>query len=172
MLLSGRVATGIAALAMAALLGVASCVAGCGSAEVAENPVLVDEAVPDFPAPVSPMPVDERRRALPSGFPLEIPVADGRVLSAELASASPTGLYSYEIEIDASPEQALEWYRDAYLGANWSGVGSVTTGDVLSGLSFAKGGLGSMVHAEPVGSGNAVVRVDFGGRTLVEQQTF
>lgn len=168
----GSIARGAVALTLAAAVVMALSVAGCGSSENADSGVRVDRVAPESLSPVAPMSRDEKRDALPAGFPLEIPVPRGRVLSAESASGPPAGVFWYEIEIDASPEEALAWYQAAYLGASWSGVGSVMTGDVLTGLSFAKGRLGSMVYVDSDDAGHAIVRVDFGDREFVERRTF
>jgi len=139
----------------------------CAPAEPTTPPPAEQPEAPD----VSPMDVDDRRSAFPADFPLEIPVAAGRVTAAEVATGTATGLYSYELEVDAPADTVIAWYRTVYSGARWQQVAEERSGSALSGLSFAKGGLGSIVRVEAQ-SGVTVVRVDFGDRTLVEQPTF
>jgi len=151
------------------LVGAGLCAAAvaCAPSEPVASPPAEQTEAPE----VTPMGVDDRRSAFPVDFPLEIPVAAGRVTAAEVATGTVTGLYSYELEVDAPADTVIAWYRTVYSGAQWQQVAEERSGSALSGLSFAKGGLGSIVRVEGQ-SDVTVVRVDFGDRTLVEQPTF
>lgn len=151
---------------MTVLLFSAALLAGCTRA-----PAETVTSATVAPSALRAMSPAARKMAFPAEFPLEIPVADGHVLGSVAATQTTAGLYSYDLAVDASPAQTLDWYRTVYLGANWQQVGEERSGGALVALSFAKGGLGSIVRAEAADSGTSV-HVDFGDRGLVEQQTF
>lgn len=112
----------------------------------------------------------EKRSAVASSFPIEVPVVRGRVVRARAQGET---AWDYELEVEADPASVLAWYRDAYLGRQWVIVGS---GELDGGnggfLDFRKNRAESSVRAYPSGDGRrsrVVVTVGIGTPVLEAQ---
>jgi hypothetical protein len=102
---------------------------------------------------VSPLPI-ERRSELASGFPLEVPVADGSITGSE---AQGNAAWTYEMTIAATPFDVAAWYRDSYAAANW-GVVRDQVGANGGAIIFAKGaGAQSKIRLAAVAGGTTVL---------------
>lgn len=134
---------------------------GCAAQSAVEQPTP-DQTAPSATspgaatpaAPIGQMPLDTRKTELPPDFPLEIPVPDGRVLSAEQQGPD---VWLYEIALGAPVADVAAYYERAYAGANWSVARR--SGDAASAsLLFVKGEAEATVdvRADEAGSRAAV----------------
>lgn len=101
------------------------------------------------------MPIPRRQTELGEGFPFQVPVIEGTILSAGAVGES---VWEYQVDVALDQQTVLAYYKRAYAGANWTqtreeasaGGGRVT-------LYFAKGaGAESIVVVEPVDAGTRV----------------
>ena len=162
-----------AALAAATFLGAAVILAlaltGCGASESANAPTEDQSASaqsPDSPdegasngAAIAQMPLEARQAELPPEFPIEVPVPDGRVLSAEQQGER---VWLYEVVLDAALADVVSYYERVYAGANW-GLADKTVGEGSAALVFAKGNAEATVDATAESDGtHAMVAVGLG----------
>lgn len=107
------------------------------------------------------MAMDNGRKTqeIASDFPFQVPVLDGEVGDTEVLS--PGSVWVYELSTPHSPVEVAEWYRRAYVNANWELEEEGQTRDaVLHGeaLYFVKGaGAESVIEISDDGSSGTVV---------------
>lgn len=137
------------ALACVILLGGA--LTGCS--ELGRAGAERDEAPQSEPteAPVRAMPIETRNDVLPEEFPIEVPIANGRVSNAELQESLSGSVWVYELLVDAPVSQVADWYVQAYASANWALArrepGSTDDGSLK--LTFRKGRAESLLAVTP-----------------------
>lgn len=128
------------------------------------TPKLDRRPEPRSQGPARSMPYEKRRSDLPTGFPLQVPVLDGRVTRAVVQH--PGAVWLYDLETSLTVDAAVAWYRDAYLGADWtisaqSARGMATARAVT--LDMKKGdGAQSLVRVTPTEDARAIVSVAVG----------
>jgi len=107
--------------------------------------------------PVVPMPIDEKRAALPPAFPIEVPVPKGTITAVQEQG---TDVWVYTVTVATTPEQLLDWYSSAYASANWAEAerSSGRTSRVL----FQKGGAQSEVSVTGSDAGGSTAQVSIG----------
>jgi hypothetical protein len=91
------------------------------------------------------MSMDARRSDLPTGFPGEVPVPEGTVVTASGTGSGARGLWFYTIETSASVPGLAAWYKLVYGAANWQPVKSSIGPDVAD-LQFSKGDAQSLLR--------------------------
>ncbi|MBI5232440.1 MAG: hypothetical protein HY876_09790 [Coriobacteriales bacterium] len=131
-----------------AILAVAASVTGCAS----QPSSVTQEAPPEAsvaPAP-EPMQSVEKKRQLPSEFPIEVPVPRGTITRADRQGAD---VWVYEIAVASSPEQTLAWYEQAYKSANWGEIERSAAGEGTRVL-FEKGSAQTEVQVRPAAAGS------------------
>jgi hypothetical protein len=120
----------------------------------------------------SAMGVDMRREAMPSSFPIEVPVVDGRVEhAAEVEGES--SVWMYELEVDLPVADVAEWYRMAYASARWTLLEDETIvedgGESSLLLAFVKGsGAETILHLRKADGGGCAVRASVALGVLVQ----
>ncbi len=104
---------------LAAATLIAAVLAACGvtESEVSEAEVSSASLAPAIDVAALAMDMSRKSRELAEDFPFQVPVLDGAVTEAEVVS--PGTVWAYEIAAEHEPELAVEWYRQAYAGANW-----------------------------------------------------
>lgn len=105
-------------LAAAALLAtplLACSTPGRDAAAPRVSPVL--QAPDDVPVAALAMESGRKTSELAPGFPFQVPVLGGEVLTAEVVT--PDSVWAYEIASAEDPVVVAEWYRRAYANANW-----------------------------------------------------
>lgn len=114
----------------------------------------------------APMSVERRKRDLPPGFPLEIPVPAGTVATTTVSGGHPKGIadmYTYVLETTSTPAGLAAWYQVTYTAAHWSGGPSSKPAEKdATRLDFTKAGGDSIIEIAPTSSGaRATVRIAF-----------
>jgi len=110
------------------------------------------------------MPYAKRRSDLPTGFPMQVPVLDGRVTRALVQH--PGAVWLYDIETSLTVDAAVAWYRDAYTRADWTVSAQSAKGMAQARavtLDLRKGdGAQSLVRVTPTKDARAMVSVAVG----------
>ncbi len=89
-----------------------------------------------------------KRRKLPRGFPMELPLPDGTVVSFTGHEAKSRGIWLYTLEVTGTPVGVTSWYAQSYAASNWDlrrlrgGGGSPIT------IEFAKGDAESILKLQ------------------------
>jgi len=128
--------------AVCAAVFVVAQISGCGSTpptlSSAENTSSVRPPTTATPVqePIEPMTPAEKRSVMAEGFPVEIPVPQGRVTRAQAQGAE---AWDYEIHVAASPQALHDWFASTYSGRNWTVVGEGPLSDGGSYLELKKG---------------------------------
>lgn len=128
------------------------------------TPPLDRRPEPRSQGPARPMPYAKRRSDLPTGFPMQVPILDGRVTRAIVQH--PGAVWLYDIETSLTVEAAATWYRDAYTRADWTVSAQSAKG--MAGaravtLDLRKGdGAESLVRVTPTKDARAIVSVAVG----------
>lgn len=144
--------TQLIALALGGALTLITPVAGCA------RPTAPAAVAPAASAtPVGAMPFEGRAK-LPKGMPIEVPAPDGRVGSTTSDDrGGGDGVWTYEMELQQSPQAVAQWYLTAYAQREWKVVGQRTEdldGTQVQVFVLRKNGAESVVrvHATPTGS--------------------
>jgi hypothetical protein len=149
----GAAVTWRAALLPIALLVVSAALAACAAATSVTESGSTGPGSPQVVGagtPIGQMPLDVRKAELPSEFPIEIPVPDGRVLVAEQQSER---VWVYEVALDGSVADSVAYYERALAAANWAVANKTVDADQAS-LLFVKGNAETTVDvaSDPDGS--------------------
>lgn len=117
--------------------------------------------------PIEPMSIEQKRKIMAEGFPVEVPVPDGRVGSA---STQGPDAWSYEVEVPNSPDALYDWYFAAYTGRSWTVVGEGLLSDGGSYLELRKNAAQSRVDilSDPDSSGTTARVVVGVGAPILE----
>ena len=155
-----------------AALACAGCVSVNGQAD-STGPTPVD-------LPVHTLTLDEVRdlsmsiqskSEMATGFPVPLPVIDGKVLEARLLPVEGVGDWVYTIEVSESPKTVFEWYSRAYPIANWqidSAYETAEDGATTTTLEMMKGSAHSHITISPAGSGTQVeAQISIGGEDAI-----
>lgn len=152
------------ALASLAVLA-AGLLSGCDGAARSAVP----SGSPSQTAPseaLEPMAVEQKRSAIATSFPLEVPVPDGEIVRGEAQGDS---AWDYEIVVDRPLAAVETWYTQAYAGRVWELAGREQTSSGVS-LTFRKGGAESRVTlSENDGRTTASVILGVGSPVLQTQ---
>jgi hypothetical protein len=109
-------------LAMSASIALVAVLAGCGSgATTSSAPTSASALYSVAPAPLTQMTPAEKRSEIASSFPMQIPVPQGAVESAEAQGPS---AWVYSLVVPGEPDRVARWYMDVFLGAEWTLVAS------------------------------------------------
>lgn len=100
------------AVALLILCTIAAGLSGCAtSGSVTKTPSVAPAA-----AAIEPMTPSEKRSAIATSFPAEVPVPIGLLSRAQAQGDSG---WDYEVAVAAAPEAVATWYREAYVGRQW-----------------------------------------------------
>ena len=134
-----RIASALLAAMM--LAAVAGGIVGCGRPDSGDSAAGSQQSGSATQAAVEAMPIEIRNVQLPKGFPVEVPVPDGRVSTADVQSSAGQEAWVYDMTVVSPVAAVADWYSGAYANANWvlssrrPGAGG---GDSVT-LVFAKG---------------------------------
>jgi len=107
--------------------------------------------------PVEAMPTEIRKVQLPAGFPIEVPVPDGRVESAsEQTNEGGTGAWTYDLVSEAPAGDLVAWLLRIYSLRGWDLREQTEGPDGSVRLVFVKGGAQSAIKVVPLESGARV----------------
>lgn len=150
------------ALLLAALL--AFSIAGCSNRVGLEG----REAEAAVEAnPVETMEPAQKRAEIDATFPIEVPVAAGRVVRGK---AQGSDAWDYELLVDSTPRVIADWYRQAYLARGWMVSEERPLENGALELTFAKGQAQSRVTVSPEGEyGRVTVILGVGSPVLQTQ---
>lgn len=113
---------------------------------------------------VEAMPIEIRNVQLPKGFPVEVPVPDGRVSTADVQGSGGQEAWVYDMTVAAPVAAIADWYSAAYTNANWelaSSRPSASGGDSVT-LVFAKGDAESLIALTPANGSTTRVQASIG----------
>lgn len=130
---------------------------GCAAGPRVSSDGIAPEAPVAFDTVALAMDNARKSSELAQGFPFQVPVVGGEVVSSEVVS--PDSVWVYEIRITEPVEVIAEWYRRSYANANWV-LDSDEPGPGGSGrvLYFSKGaGAESVVELAADGSKAAYI---------------
>ena len=157
---------------LVAALACAGCVPANGPAD-SPDPISVD-------LPVHTLSLDKVRdlsmsaqskSEMATGFPIPLPVIDGRVSEARLLPVEGAGEWVYVIEVSSAPRTVFEWYSRVYPIANWqidSAYESTEDGATTTTLEMTKGSAHSRITISPAGSGTQVeAQISIGGEGAI-----
>jgi len=147
------------------------CLAVTACSQPAPPEQEVEQSSPSVDTPagtlVEAMDPDQKRSEIDSGFPLEVPVAEGDVVRAK---AQGPDAWDYEILVPAPPTEVSDFYRSSYIARSWL----VTQERPLEGggaeLTFEKGGAQSRVSVTPETEGSRAVVILGVGAPVLETQ--
>jgi hypothetical protein len=150
---------------LASLLALSSMAAGCGVRTTsAERPTATPRTA--APVPLQALTPSQKRSAIASNFPAEVPVPVGSITRAH---AQDDTAWDYEVVAQASPEEFIGWYRRAYVNRGWAVLRDGEWDGPTGGgpfLELGKGGAQSSVRVSKAPSGtvgsSARVIVGFG----------
>jgi hypothetical protein len=112
-------------LATSALIALVAVLAGCdSSASKPSEPKGVRAIATVAPAALTQMTPAEKRSKIASSFPMQIPVPQGAVESAEAQGPS---AWAYTLVVPGEPDRVARWYMDAFVGSEWTPVASTET---------------------------------------------
>lgn len=115
---------------------------------------------------LEPMAVEQKRSAIATSFPLEVPVPDGEVVRGEAQGQS---AWDYEVVVNRPLSAVESWYTGAYTGRLWELAGREQTAAGVS-LTFRKGAAESRVTlSERGGRTTASVILGVGAPVLQTQ---
>ena len=107
--------------------------------------------------PVEAMPTEIRKVQLPAGFPIEVPVPNGRVESAsEQTNEGGTGAWTYDLVSEAPAGDLVAWLLRIYSLRGWDLREQTEGPDGSVRLVFVKGGAQSAIKVVPLESGARV----------------
>jgi len=140
------------ALALSSVLVIAGLLGGCASSSPSSAPSSSSSGAAEqtSPAPLSLMSADEKYARIAQTFPPQVPVPAGTI---ESGRAQGDSAWDYTIVVAGGAASVREWYRMAYVRADWSVVGETSDS-----LSFQKSAAQSMATFGPADSG-ATTRV-------------
>ena len=151
------------ALAIGLMLALGS--AGCISKLV--KPAGSTGASSSSATPIARMTADEKRSAIATSFPIEVPVPQGRVLRGEAQGAD---VWDYQLEIQASTADVVSWYTTWYPKAEWQLIKDEAVGEGRR-LIFTKGGYAADVTVSSAGPDVAEVTAIVGmGNPILNTQ--
>ena len=143
----------------------------CLAVTACSRPVLpeqeVQQSTPAEDGLVEAMEPDQKRSEIDSGFPLEVPVADGKIVRA---NAQGPDAWDYEILVPASPSAVSDFYRTSYLARSWLVTQERPLGGGGAEITFEKGGAQSRVSITPEAKGSRAVVILGVGAPVLETQ--
>jgi len=144
----------VARLAIPVTVGFAMAIFAGGCAGRSTPPQPPSGSQPNAPslsrgAEITRMSADQKRSAIATNFPIEVPVPLGRVLRGEAQGAD---VWDYQLEIQASPAEVATWYTTWYPKAEWRLIADEVAGEGRR-LTFVKGGYAADVTVSPGGTG-------------------
>ncbi len=104
-----RLRGALGALLAANALCLVLCSGGC-AASAGRSPYASEAS------PVVPLTPSQKRTAIATSFPAEVPVPAGDFTRAE---AQGDDAWDYVVEVDTAYDELVAWYRDAYVGREW-----------------------------------------------------
>lgn len=120
-----RFALAVFASAIALVAGCTQPAAPSGSTRPTppQSPAVEREA--GDPSAVTAMSLERKREVLPPGFPIQVPVVDGRVVRVLEQDQQGDGVWLYDIEVEAKAVDVVAWYESLYTAAEWQLVDKV-----------------------------------------------
>jgi hypothetical protein len=132
--------------ALAALVALATALGGCaGKGSTSPTDTMPPEAMDAA-----------GRAALPEGFPIEVPVAEGMVSAAEVTGDVSGGPWWVLVATPGEAAAVASWYREAFAARSWTLQQDETNADGRF-LAFVKGaGAWATVQIDGTDAGSSV----------------
>lgn len=111
------------------------------------------------PSAIGAMTPAEKSSQIATSFPLEVPVAAGKVLRGEAQGDS---AWDYELLVSARSADVSAFYLSAYRAANWQVASEAQVGEDGHRFGFVKGDAQSEVTIEPQENDTTLVTVTLG----------